>query len=403
MSETEFTNLIHRYLTGECTPAQSERVETWISASRENRKTFEAIRKIWEVEPEEELRANIKSAWQDLERKMDQKAGESSRHLQKHTEKDRRWVDASDQITPAASDQHRVAPSEPSRPASSVSVTRPGSHNMRSRDRALHSPAAVTSSRLTGSVWFRAAAFLMVALLLSLFAYWFAGTGFNQEHLSEAMKETRTERGQHSKVAFSDGTEVWLNASSSLTYPIRFDENVREVYLDGEAWFEVRNQEDAEFIVHTPDAIVRVLGTEFNVRAYDEEEEVEVVVGGGVVSVHTSGTENLAGPAGVRLEKNEMSRVPRGGEPTPAQQVDVERYTSWLRGDFIFVETPFYRVLAEWERQYNVDFNIENDELKATPLTGEFRDETFEEMLRLTSMALDFGYKYDGGTITIIK
>ena len=131
MSETEFTNLIHRYLTGECTPAQSERVENWISASTENRKTFEAIRKIWEVEPEEELRANIKSAWQDLERKMDQKAGESSRHLQKRTEKDGSWVAASDQITPAASDQHRVAPSEPSRPASSVSVTRPGSHNTR--------------------------------------------------------------------------------------------------------------------------------------------------------------------------------------------------------------------------------------------------------------------------------
>src|SRR5690625_7366692 len=97
-----------------------------------------------------------------------------------------------------------------------------------------------------------------------------------------------------------------------------------------------------------------------------------------------------------------MSRVPRGGEPTPAQQVDVVRYTSWLRGDFIFVETQFYRVLAEWERQYNVDFNIENDELKATQLTGEFRDETFEEMLSQTSMALDFRYKYYGGTISFI-
>src|SRR5699024_394591 len=123
MSETEFINLIHRYLTGESTPAQIAKVERWIKASPENQKAFEIIKKIWEVEPEKELRANLKSAWQDLESKMHEKERLSGK---------RHYGQLS---------QHKAG-------------------------------------RMQKHVWFRAAAFLIVGVLISLFTLWFAGGGF---------------------------------------------------------------------------------------------------------------------------------------------------------------------------------------------------------------------------------
>lgn len=348
MPETEFNNLIHRYLTGDCTPVQKARIEKWISSSPENRMAFEAIKKIWEVEPEKELHADLKKAWQLLERDMDKL--EDVRNKQ-HAGKRTRY----------------------------------------------------NNGRKNKYIWFRAAAFLLVGILISLFTIWFAGGGLFMSQQDVAIQEIRTERAQQTRVIFGDGSEVTLNASSIIRFPRQFGSDAREVFLEGEAWFDVAHHPDLEFIVNTPDAIVHVLGTEFNIRAYSGDPAVEVVVGDGVVSVHAAGGAGTDASAGVRLEKNEMSRVIRGSAPAAAVKVDVANYASWLTGDFIFNETPFARVLAEWERQFDVDFSIENEELKNTPLTGEFRDESFEEMLRLTSMALDFGYKHEDGTITIIK
>ena len=348
MSETEFVNLIHRYLTGDCTPAQIARIERWIRANPENRKTFEAIKKIWEVDPEKELHTNLRSAWQRLEREMDE---QEYVHSKQHT------------------------------------IKLPGYKKSSARKQ----------------VWFRAAAFLLVGVMVSLFTAWFAGAGLFVNQQDVAMQEIRTDRAHQTRVMFSDGTEVQLNASSMIRFPRQFSADAREVYLEGEAWFDVKHNPDLEFIVNTPDATIRVLGTEFNVKAYTDEPEVEIVVADGIVSVHAADGNGVLESAGVRLEKNEMSRLIRSGEPTPALQVDVEKYTAWLTGDFVFDETPFARVVAEWERQFDVDFMVENEELQATPLTGEFRNESFDEMLRLTSIALDFGYTHENDTITIIK
>lgn len=348
MSETEFNNLIHRYLTGDCTPAQKARVQQWIDTSPKNRMAFESIKKIWEVEPEKELHADLKKAWQLLEREMDEL--DDIRNKQR---------------------------------SGKLSASKKG--------------------RAKRHIWLRAAAFLLVGLLISLFTIWFAGGGMFLNQGEVAMQEIHTERAHQTRVIFGDGTEVTLNASSVIRFPEQFSADVREVYLEGEAWFDVAHDPDSEFIVNTPDATVQVLGTEFNVRAYSGEPDVEIVVADGIVSVTAAGENRAGASAAVRLGKNEMSRVVRGEAPAAAVEVDIAKYASWLTGDFIFDETPFARVLAEWERQFDVDFHLENEELKSTPLTGEFRDETFSEMLRLTSIALDFSYIQEDNTITIIN
>lgn len=356
MTSKRHLNKIHRYLTGECTREEKEWLEKWIEEDPANRQTFEAVKKIWEVEPEKELKTDLKLAWQRLEKQIGNKEEVSA--------------------------------------GSRVSDLKPGmTRNSGSGSRA---------------IWLRVAAILVIGLFLSLYVIKFVadGTGTDNdtiEYTERVMQEITTDRAHQSKMTFTDGTVVRLNAASLIRFPQQFDSDVREVYLEGEAWFDVRHNPDVEFIVRTRDATVQVLGTEFNVRAHPEDPEVEVVVADGTVAVQASSGISDDPDSVVLLTKGEMSRVKPGQAPTDAQQVDVHNYFSWLRGVFLFEEVPFARVLNEWERRFDVDFEVENETLLGIPFTGEFRHESFDEMLRLTSITLEFDYNRENNTITINK
>lgn len=356
MPDKNQLNKIHRYLAGECSREEMARIETWIESDPANRQTFEAVKKIWEVEPKKEIQTDLKEAWSRLEEQIEE----------------REEVRADHQI-----------------------------HNLTDRLR--------RKSRPSGrNVWLRVAAIIVIGLFASLYATNFLSNGTNgesgaREHSEMAMQEVRTERAHQSEMTFSDGTVVRLNAASYIRFPSRFYSDVREVYLEGEAWFDVKHNPDVEFVVHTRAATVRVLGTEFNVKAHTGDPEVEVVVAEGTVAVQAASASLEKPGSEVLLTQGELSRVPSGQSPTAAQPVDVRSYLSWLRGDFVFEEVPFAKVLNEWERRFDVDFEVENETLLATPFTGEFRHESFDEMLRLTSVSLEFSYERNNNTIVIKK
>ncbi|MCC5905339.1 MAG: FecR family protein [Balneolaceae bacterium] len=355
MSDSKQLNRIHRYLTGECSAGEKKRIENWIEKDPVNRRKFEAFKKIWEVDPRQEVETDLKKAWIQLEEQMYQ-----------------------------------------------VEMKRG-----RGRVQELQHPSGQNKRRSSFAIWLRIAAILVVGILFSVYAIsYFTGLQGEEHTIAESesvMQEVKTDRANQSEMTFTDGTVVRLNAASLIRFPRQFDSDVRNLYLEGEAWFDVRHNPDVEFIVETPEATIRVLGTEFNVRAYSDEEQVEVVVADGVVALQSASVVTDEENSEVLLTKGEMSRVKPGYAPTPAQQVDIDSYFSWLQRRFIFDEQPFGRVLREWERRFDVDFNVDNQSLLATPFTGEFRYETFDEMLRLTSITLDFNYSRNNNTITINK
>lgn len=346
---------IHRYLTGDCNPEEKARIEKWIREDPANRQIFEAIKKIWRVEPKKELQADLQKAWNRLEKQMQEK--EEKIHA------NRRIYDLTHRFKRKSGSSGRYA-------------------------------------------WMRVAAIIVLGLLLSFYAILYLTDGeltnnTESEGTEMVMQEIKTDRAHQSEMTFTDGTIVRLNAASLIRFPQQFDSDRREVYLEGEAWFDVSHNPEVEFVVKTRDASVRVLGTEFNVRAHPDEQDVEVVVAEGTVSVQASTDTTEGADAGVFLRKGEMSRVKSGQPPISPQKVDISKYLSWLKGDFVFEETPFRRVLREWERRFDVDFEVENEMLLETPFTGEFRNESFEEMLRLTSITLEFSYSRKNDTITI--
>lgn len=346
-------NLIHRYLSGECSAKEKQRILKWIDTDPEIRDAVQALRKIWEIEPRKEMEIDVQMAWRQLEEHLNEAEQSSIEGQPKNT-------------------KHRL-------------------HHVRSKKK--------QSFMMT---WMRVAAVLLLALLLTFFFVDFRENATHTEEITEVMmREVVAKRAHQAQVTFSDGSYVILNSDSRIRFPERFDANVREVYLEGEAYFEVTQTSGVEFIVQTNDTRVKVLGTKFNVKDRPEDETAEVVVSEGKVSVQSIISDLENETEEVILTRGQISTVNRGQAPSSPRTIDLNNYMTWLRGDFVFQKEPLSRVFEELERRFDVDIVVEDTTLLSTFFTGEFRNEPLDEILKLASQSLEFSYERDDRIISI--
>ena len=177
------------------------------------------------------------------------------------------------------------------------------------------------------------------------------------DHVS-AMHTIRTPRGGQYQIALPDGTRVWLNASSSLRFPSRFDPALRKVYLDGEAYFEVgrllsADQKPVPFHVYSRSQKIEVLGTSFNVSNYQPGKSVTTLVSGSVkVSPLTGGTHAMLSPG-------QESRITNN--KTHIVTADAESALAWKQGDFIFNDETLGSIIEQLERWYDIEVDCPPD------------------------------------------
>lgn len=164
--------------------------------------------------------------------------------------------------------------------------------------------------------------------------------------------------GSRSTITLGDGTKVWLNAGSRLIYPSRFVDRTREVYLMGEAFFEVKENEKQPFVVKTHDVKVEVLGTRFNVTAYPEDFAVQTVLAEGSVVLNKTGAGKRE--KGLILEPGYLAEYNKKTGQTKTQKVNVDEYTLWTGGLFSFSNTDFNRITKKLERYYNIQFQYDD-------------------------------------------
>ncbi len=167
-----------------------------------------------------------------------------------------------------------------------------------------------------------------------------------------------TPSGITAEVVLADGTTVWLNADSRLTYPDRFTGNTREVTLEGEAYFKVSHDARHPFIVKAGQLSTRVLGTEFNVRSY-KESDTHVTLIEGSVQVNTP-------HATQRIQPGEDAHF--SGKSLLVERVDTETYTAWRNGEFYFDNETFLTIAQEIGKWYNVNVVFNNPDRMDTRL-----------------------------------
>lgn len=197
---------------------------------------------------------------------------------------------------------------------------------------------------------YAAVIFLPIALCLGT---WFIAS--NQMASQAMLAECHVENGQTKVLLLSDGTLVRLNAGSSLFYPQRFSRlfSRRDVYLDGEAHFDVAENRSQPFVVHVGNLKVKVLGTHFNVKAYPAEELVTTTLEQGRVKVYG---DKIA----MTLLPDEQAVYNRISGKMTKRSVDSGNYNQWMKGKLLFDQTPLKVIIADLQRRYDVS-------IKATP------------------------------------
>ncbi len=334
--------LIQRYITGNATADETRRVENWMSLDAEYSKLIRDLKEIWNLTPVENFDLDVQQAWKQFQsRKLGR---ERSVRLYSATEKTSRPEKTSETI-------YHV---------------------------------------------FRAVAFILVAVIAGFFFQHISAVQSDSDLVNKSsqfytMQELSTDRGEKARVIFSDGTEVTLNSSSTISFPQEFHGSVREVHLEGEAYFKVASDPDQPFIVHANHTNVEVLGTEFNVRGWSTDQVVDVIVREGKVSVR-SVEQELDGLAEVVLNEGFKTTVKSGQIPEPAQQADIINNLLWMTGGIHFDNVPFGQVVIELERRFNVEISVADQELLDVHYTGTFQFAELDEILMVIAASMEIEY-----------
>jgi len=226
-----------------------------------------------------------------------------------------------------------------------------------------------------------AAVLIFVFLSTTILFY----TNIKEQVSSDLTETVTTPFGARTNFKLPDGSEVWLNSGTKITFPKHYGK-IRNVELTGEAYFKVV-KDGKPFIVKTDYGKIQVMGTSFDVKSYkDENFETTLVEGSVKVSNNLNQVSILKpGQQSIINEENEMLK----------SDVNTDLYTSWKKGKLIFVKEPFKNVAKALERWYNVKIVIQGDKLKNLGYTGIIEMETFSEIMELINTTEKIKYNYD--------
>lgn len=249
------------------------------------------------------------------------------------------------------------------------------------------------AKRVDLSVWvYRVAAILALPIMLGI--GWYLGSGRNTAET--VMCEVTAPKGQISKCVLADGTQVWLNAGSTIKYEPTLSGKIREVSLDGEAYFKVSKNKHKPFLVNTKYAQIKVLGTVFNLKAYSSDNKVETTLEEGSVEFSLNGSS--AKP--VELKPGEQVIFNSSENKLTMGKVETYLHTAWKDGKYVFKDADLKTIIAELERLYDVRIHLQNDSLMNLHFRGMFEyEQNIFSALETLEQTTNMKYRMDGRDI----
>jgi transmembrane sensor len=353
--------VLSRYLAGECSAADTAAVEQWIAAGPAHAALLDELRRLWAVS------ATLAPTY-DVERAL------RVAHARR---------------TAAAAARAEAAEAPPMRV-------------LRARV-ARSAPRLPPTSRAPRWHRWAAAALIVAAAGVGAGVWRLGGLPRALRGAPVAMREVVTKRGQRADVYLSDGTHVVLGVASRLRYVPLAGARARTVYLDGEAYFDVRHDAAHPFIVHTAAGTAEDLGTTFLVRSYAGDSSVRVVVASGRVALRPAADSARPDPGAhrVTLGAGDLGEATSAGAITVTHGVDAGAYLAWTRGQITFQRTPLAQVLRDLERWYDLRITLTEPSLAATPVTASFEGQSADDVLGILAGLLDMRYRRDGAAVEL--
>ena len=234
----------------------------------------------------------------------------------------------------------------------------------------------------------RIAAVLFIPLFLA--AAWLLYNSYSQRDVESQLVYNTIEipSGTKSKLTLADGTSVWLNAGSSLKYPVNFNGTTRNVELSGEAFFEVEKNKEKPFIVSAGDLSIKVLGTKFDCCAYSGSNTIETVL--------LEGSVELSGPGSNKflMVPGELAVFSKTDHTLRKSEVNLDKYIAWKSGKLLFRDDPMERVIERLGRWYGVQFQVDDNELLKYTYSATFSAESLDQVLKMLALSAPINFEF---------
>jgi len=365
-------NLLAKYIFGEASDEERAEVEAWVGTNPDREALLRQLREI-----REKTSQPLSNQWNsDAFWKRFQKHIDSEEKELEHEEPEARQPRATRSPT-----RERRAPVEGHGADSESSAG-----GRRTRD----------SRSTVRHVW-RTAATVAVVAVVAFALVQLQGQGLLYGLWERDARVLTTQKGEQEKIQLTDETVVHLNADTRLTLHSGFGQGTREVSLRGEAYFDVARDTSRPFRIHTSGTTTEVLGTKFDVNAYDEE--VQVVVTEGRVVLRPRDSQGRP-----PTEASEQGRVLQAGQMGSSSEsveivvdttaVALDRYLAWTKGWLVFKDAPFGRVVRRIERWYNLEINVSDSLAVDGHLNAKFSDRwSPSEVLSTIATVFELRYK----------
>jgi len=242
----------------------------------------------------------------------------------------------------------------------------------------------------------RWAAAVVLAFVLGGVSFYFINDRMDQRNQDQYV--VYVPYGSRTRVVLPDKSVVWLNSGSTLRYAQNFGKKSRQVSLVGEGYFEVARDAKKPFTVKMNEASVKVLGTGFNIRAYPDEQQLNVTLVHGSVQLTESSQPNK----GLILKPNQIAVVDKASHQMTVKQANASSCCSWTKGEIDFDEVPFGQIVQQLERDFNVQIEVLDPRLNSSYFYGKFKNaQSIQEILEIMTCNNEFHYKIDGDKIKI--
>ncbi len=324
-SESRIYSLIGRVLSGDANQQDHQRLQQWLDESKENRVTYERVRQVWDNTQEKAAYSNTERVYRKFLQKRDS-----------------------------------ISVSEETQPK----------------------PIYIKIAQL-------AASFLVVAIGL----YWIVTTSLNATDPSEiALTDSTVVKenpaGQKLKILLSDGSIVWLNSESKLSYPATFSDTTRQLQLVGEAYFQVAKDSKRPFVVTSGILQTTALGTAFNVKHFPGDSSSVVFLTEGKVKIARINEPDSA----VLLEPGWGVNLIAERQQLQKFADNATKWAGWKEGILYFENAPLAEITSTCQRWYGVKFNVQGTPTQDWTFTGKFTNESLENVLKSMQYGTDFDF-----------
>jgi transmembrane sensor len=253
--------------------------------------------------------------------------------------------------------------------------------------------------RFLNSWYFKAAA-SFIFIIGIVYSVWILQNNRSGD-LNNTLSELVTPSGAKDFIELNDGTKVWLNAESTLSYPEEMAGKERRVFLTGEAYFEVSHKKRKPFIIETSALQIKVLGTRFDVSAYSDDEYIITTLVSGKVQISDLRSDNNDLYI---LEPNQKLTFSKVNREIKQYVVDVNLYTSWTRNEIIFRDLHFTEVVKRLERDFNSKIEYDENLFRNSRITAKFLEkESLIEILDVLKIPGKFEYEVKDDKIILYK